>query len=91
MAEEVESYKATLLEKKSPEDNELGSAAGVTDFEEEIFPPASERFKEGFSEVSHKELTLFSDAEFVTFLSLDVTVHVKGEDKWTGLTLHFGF
>ena len=39
-----------------------------------IFSQSSERFKEGFSEVSREELTLFSEIVFVTFLSLDVTV-----------------
>ena len=33
MAEEVESDKVTLLEKKSLEENELGWAAGVIEFE----------------------------------------------------------
>ena len=91
VAEKVESDKVTLLEKKSLEENELGWAAGVTEFEKETFSRASERFKEGFSEVSHKELTLFSEIEFVTFLSLDVTVDVEGKDKFIGLTLHFDF
>ena len=91
VAEEVESDKATLLEKISLEENELGWAAGVTKFQKETFSQASERFKEGFNEVSHKELTLFSEIEFVTFLSLDVTVDVEGKDKFIGLTLHFDF
>ena len=72
------------------EKNELGWAAGATEFEKETFSRASERFKEGFSKISHKELTLFSEIEFVT-LSLDVTVDVEGKDKLIGLTLHFDF
>ena len=91
VAEEVESDKATLLEKISLEENELGWAAGVTKFQKETFSLASERFKEGFSEVSHKELTLFWEIELVTFLSLDETVDVEGKDKFIGLTLHFDF
>ena len=91
VAEEVESDKAMVLEKIFLEKNELGWAAGVTKFQKEAFSQASERFKEGFSEVSHKELTLFSETEFVTFLSLDVTVDVEGKDKFVGLTLHFDF
>ena len=91
VAEEVESDKATLLEKKFLEENELGWAAGVTEFEKETFSRASERLKEGFSEVSLKELTLFSEIEFAEFLSLDVTVDVEGKDKFIGLTLHFDF
>ena len=37
VAEEVESDKATLLEKKSLEENELGWAAGATEFEKDFF------------------------------------------------------
>ena len=44
VADKVESDKALLLEKKSLEENELGSAAGVTEFEE-ISSRANERFK----------------------------------------------
>ena len=91
MAEEVESDKVTLLEKKSLEENELGWAAGVIEFKKEISSQASERFKEGFNEVLHEELILFSEIVFATFLSLDVTVDVEGKDKLIDLTQHCDF
>ena len=39
----------------------------VTKFQKETFSQATERFKEGFSEVSHKELTLFSEIDLQHF------------------------
>ena len=82
VAEESKSDKATLLEKKSLEENELGWAVDVTEFEKEIFSWASE--------VSQKELALFLEKE-LTFLSLDVTQDVEGKDKLIVLLLQFVF
>ena len=55
----------------SLKENELGWSSSITEFKKDIFSRAYERFKEGFSEISHQELT-FSEIKFVTFLSLAV-------------------
>ena len=91
VAEEIELDESTLLEKKSLEENKLGWATGVAEFENEIFSQGNERFSEGFSEVSHKEITLFSEKELATFLSLDVTIDTDIKDKMTDFTLYFDF
>ena len=82
VAEEIELDESTLLEKKSLEENKLGWATGVAEFENEIFSQG---------EVSHKEITLFSEKEFVTFLSLDVTIDTDIKDKMIDFTLYFDF
>ena len=74
----------------SLEENEPGWATSVTEFKKDISSRANERFKEEFSEVSHEELT-FSEIEFLTFLSLAVTVDVEGKYRLIDLTLHSDF
>ena len=49
------------------------------------------KFSEGFSKVLLKEITLFSEKEFVTFLSLDVTIDTDIKDKMIDFTLYFDF
>ena len=41
----------------SLKENELGWSTSITEFKKDISSRAYERFKEGFSEVSHQELT----------------------------------
>ena len=42
MAEEVKLYKSTLLEKKFLEENKLGGATGVAEFENEVSSQGNE-------------------------------------------------